>query len=275
MDDLVRGDLVKQTIEFYDPELYALEAGVSYGREERHLFYADLAERIGGPVLEIGCGTGDILISVAKRGISTDGIDLSPRMIDYCTRRLRAVDTTLSALIRIRQADMRVAEYDRSYAGVFVPYHALYHLLSAQEIVMTLERIWSALRPNGVFAFDIFLLEADRWEDVGDGSLKKTSGDPIKTAWSRRAGVLSVQEEAIFVPETQRLQSKYMYSLSTVAGQHVDEWQRCLHYRISPVNELMEALRSTGFVDVEMCRLENPDTTEIVIIARKGNWSRL
>lgn len=264
-------ELVNDTIQFYDPELYTLEAGVSYGREIRRTFYADLAERMGSPVLEIGCGTGDILIAVAKRGIIADGIDLSPRMIHYCTKRLEVVDTALSSLIQIWEADMRAARYDKVYSGVFVPYHALYHLLSAQEIVMTLERIWNALKPNGVLAFDIFVLDTKNWEDVGGGRLRKIAGGPIKTLWSRRNGVLSVQEEAIFSTETQRLESTFTYSLSTVAGQHVDEWRRRLHYRISPVVELEDALRCTGFSDIEVCRLEDRDSSEIAIVARKSD----
>jgi 2-polyprenyl-3-methyl-5-hydroxy-6-metoxy-1,4-benzoquinol methylase len=38
-------------------------------------FYVDLAKRSGGPVLEIGCGTGRVLLSIAREGIEIDGVD--------------------------------------------------------------------------------------------------------------------------------------------------------------------------------------------------------
>ena len=52
------------------------------------VFFADLADEIGGPVLELAVGTGRLLAEVASRGHKCAGLDLSPDMIDYCRKRL-------------------------------------------------------------------------------------------------------------------------------------------------------------------------------------------
>jgi SAM-dependent methyltransferase len=52
-------------------------------------FFVDAASEAGGPVLEIGCGTGRVLIPTARAGIDIVGLDLSPRMLAVCRERLR------------------------------------------------------------------------------------------------------------------------------------------------------------------------------------------
>ena len=37
-------------------------------------FYLDLAQRYGGPILEIACGTGRVLLEVARKGIEIWGV---------------------------------------------------------------------------------------------------------------------------------------------------------------------------------------------------------
>ncbi len=44
-------------------------------------FYATLADEVGGPVLEIGCGTGRVLAPIAAAGHEVLGVDPSPEML--------------------------------------------------------------------------------------------------------------------------------------------------------------------------------------------------
>jgi ubiquinone/menaquinone biosynthesis C-methylase UbiE len=52
-------------------------------------FFVDAAKASGGPVLEVGCGTGRVLIPTARAGIDIVGLDLSPHMLAVCRRRLQ------------------------------------------------------------------------------------------------------------------------------------------------------------------------------------------
>ncbi len=44
-------------------------------------FFINLAEEVGGPVLELGCGTGRIALPIARRGMEVVGMDLSYSMV--------------------------------------------------------------------------------------------------------------------------------------------------------------------------------------------------
>src|SRR5438876_771057 len=52
-------------------------------------FYVDLAQRIGGPVLEIGCGTGRVLLPIARAGTTIHGVDSSLPMLDLLAKNAR------------------------------------------------------------------------------------------------------------------------------------------------------------------------------------------
>ena len=70
-------------------------------------FYEKLAAEIGGPVLEVGCGTGRVLLPIATHGIECAGIDASPAMLDEFAAslapgrlrcRVRACSRSISAI---------------------------------------------------------------------------------------------------------------------------------------------------------------------------------
>ena len=61
---------------FYDGDYEA----AGYDRDVP--FYVELARESGGPVLEMGCGTGRVLLPVARAGIEIAGVDASARMLE-------------------------------------------------------------------------------------------------------------------------------------------------------------------------------------------------
>ncbi len=88
------------TAEFYDYVVpYQTRADVA--------FFVDTARASGGPVLEVGCGTGRVLIPTARAGIAISGIDLSPQMLDVCQRRLAQEPVEVQRRVQLDLADMR------------------------------------------------------------------------------------------------------------------------------------------------------------------------
>src|SRR5687767_7456823 len=84
---------------FDDGELYDLIVGdLSYCVD----FYVDLARKAQGPVLEIACGTGRILLPCLQAGVDIDGLDYYAPMLE--TLRKKAAALQLSP--RLYQADM-------------------------------------------------------------------------------------------------------------------------------------------------------------------------
>lgn len=114
-------------------------------------FYRPLAARIGGPVLDLACGTGRLAIPLAEDGHVVVGIDASARMLRAAREKARAAGVRLE----LAECDMRSLDLDRRFPLIIVPCNSLAHLVDGDEIVDVLERIARHLSPGGVLAFDV------------------------------------------------------------------------------------------------------------------------
>ena len=83
------------------------------------LFYRAIIERQGGAALDIGCGTGRLLLDYLAAGIDVDGIDVSPEMLALC--RSKAAELGLDVEGRLHQQTMETLALERRYATIFVP----------------------------------------------------------------------------------------------------------------------------------------------------------
>lgn len=128
-----------------------------YGPQSDLEFYRNLAADTDGPVLEVGCGTGRIYLSLLKDDIDTDGIDVSPEMVS--TLREKADDEGLDS--NVRQADVTEFESDRSYALVIAPFRVFMNLLTPEDQLAALTRVYEALEPGGTLAFNVFSPDYD------------------------------------------------------------------------------------------------------------------
>ena len=111
-------------------------------------FYRDLAVESGGPVLELGCGTGRTLLPVARAGIACVGLDASPAML----RVLRTKSPDVEAV----HGDMRAFELGSVFRLVTAPFRAFSHLLDVDAQLACLACVQRHLAPGGAFAFDVF-----------------------------------------------------------------------------------------------------------------------
>ncbi len=70
-------------------------------------FYVDYAKKCKGEVLELGCGTGRVLIPIAKEGIKIAGLDASEEMLNVARKKIEKLDITINGNIEIVQGDMK------------------------------------------------------------------------------------------------------------------------------------------------------------------------
>src|SRR6266446_1367283 len=77
-------------------------------------FFVDAAREAGSPVLEVGCGTGRVLIPTARAGIEIIGLDASAAMLAVCRSRLRDEPAPVQSLVQLVQADMRSFDLHRA-----------------------------------------------------------------------------------------------------------------------------------------------------------------
>jgi SAM-dependent methyltransferase len=151
-----------ESAEFYDHV-------VPYRNRDDVRFFVDEAVRSKGPVLEIGCGTGRVLIPTARAGIGIDGLDLSPRMLGVCRENLSRESAEVRSRVHLHQADMTTFELPGKFALVTMPFRSFQHLLTVEEQVRCLQRVHRHLEPGGTFILDVFnpILERLVMDDLG------------------------------------------------------------------------------------------------------------
>jgi SAM-dependent methyltransferase len=119
--------------------------------------WEELAERCGGPVLELGCGTGRVALHLARRGHEVVGLDRDRELLDVLGERAEGL-----ALMTLH-ADARSFELPRSAGLVLAPTHLLQLLPDRSERTECLRCVARALRPGGLLAATIIeeMPEAD------------------------------------------------------------------------------------------------------------------
>jgi SAM-dependent methyltransferase len=115
-------------------------------------FYLAAARAARGPVLDLGCGTGRVLLRALAAGIDMDGLDASAEMLD----RLRANARARGLDPRVTLGDMRAFRLERRYACVMIPFNAYAHNLTADDQLGTLRCCREHLEPGGRLVFDAF-----------------------------------------------------------------------------------------------------------------------
>ncbi|WP_241154344.1 class I SAM-dependent methyltransferase [Staphylospora marina] len=133
--------------EYYDWTSTGLDRDVTY--------YVELAKQSGGPVLDLGCGTGRISLAIARAGIPVTGLDLSPAMLDRA--RKKSGEMKLDDRIEWVEGDMTSFDLKRKFPLIIIPYRSFLHLLTVRDQVEALKRIHAHLADDGLLAFNIFV----------------------------------------------------------------------------------------------------------------------
>lgn len=101
----------------------------------------------GKKIMEIGCGTGEILQRLAAYGYEVSGIDISEEMLRIAKAKYDSLD--------IKKEDMRIIKNENEFDGVVCVFDALNYLQSFEELKLVFENIKRAIKPNGIFLFDL------------------------------------------------------------------------------------------------------------------------
>jgi SAM-dependent methyltransferase len=119
-------------------------------------FYVDLANRSGGPVLEIGCGTGRVLLAIAREGIEIEGVDNSSAMLGVLKSRLAAEPPSIRERVKLHEGDMRRFRLPAKFPLVIMPFRPLQHMYTLEDQLAALKTAAARLSDAGRMAFDVF-----------------------------------------------------------------------------------------------------------------------
>ena len=171
-------------------------AALYHAHHSRHLedleFWLDLAAQQRGPILELGCGTGRVLIPLAAAGHTVCGLDYSAAMLRVLKRDL---PREVGPRVHLIQADLAAFRLARSFALIILPCNT-YSTLSDAERDRCLQRVQRHLAPGGLFVAsmpnpeELSQLPPHGSPEVEEIFLDAHSGDPVQvsSSWQRRAG---------------------------------------------------------------------------------------
>ena len=144
-------------------------------------FYVDEALAAGGPVVELGVGTGRIAIPTALAGVHVIGVDSSAEMLAVCGERARELG--VAARLDLRLGDLRRPPVDERVLLVTCPFRAYLHLQDDGERIEALEAARELLRPGGRLIFDVFTPSRGDIEETDGRWIEREPGIDERADW--------------------------------------------------------------------------------------------
>jgi SAM-dependent methyltransferase len=151
-------------------------------------FYLEEARRSGGPVLELGVGTGRIAVPIAADGIRVIGIDSSRAMLEVCARRAALAGVEID----LRAGDLRHPPVEELVPLVICPFRSLLHMHTDADRREVLATVRELLQPAGRFVFDVFTPAADDIAQTHDHWLEREPGIFERAIWDETARTLTL-----------------------------------------------------------------------------------
>jgi SAM-dependent methyltransferase len=164
---------------FADPALYDVIYAAITGDIP---FHVELARHARGPVLEVACGNGRVLVPCVEAGADVDGIDTDPGMLDAARARLAARGLR-AGLVR---ADMRDFTLPRRYELVAIPFSSFLHNLTQRDQLATLRCCREHLEQGGKLVLVMFSPDPKRLlENDGTARVSLEHASPAGTGTVR------------------------------------------------------------------------------------------
>ncbi|UCG92375.1 MAG: class I SAM-dependent methyltransferase [candidate division WOR-3 bacterium] len=120
-------------------------------------FYIEYAKKCGGEVLELACGTGRVLIPLAKEEIKITGLDASREMLNVARKKIDALDRGTQRNIELVQEDMSRFDLHKTFSLIFCTFRSFQHLVTREERGKCLECVNRHLTKNGIFILHLFV----------------------------------------------------------------------------------------------------------------------
>lgn len=250
----------------YDhPRYYDLVFGSDW-RAESEFLQACFDRYANGKVqrlFEPACGTGRLVYRLAKAGYDVSGLDLNPRAVDYCNRRLKRHRLAPSAVV----GDMTDFRLRRKVDGAFNMINSFRHLTSEAQAEAHLHCMAGALRRGGLYVLGIHLLP--------------TSGKPINgESWSARRGNLSVTTNLWVVQrDSRRREERYRMTYSIYTPKEIYRLVDEFIFRTYTARQFARLLDRVGCFqvvathdfgyDIDQPIKIRPDTEDVVYVLRK------
>jgi SAM-dependent methyltransferase len=150
-------------------------------------FWQVMATARSDGLLELGCGTGRVLLPLARAGHTITGLDLAASMLDHCRANLRAEPPEVRDRVTLLEADMTSFDLDRRFAQIYCAFGTFHHLRTVEQQLACLAKCRQHLLPHGQLILD--LINPDPAPATADGDvpvLGETSANIVEWTEGRR-----------------------------------------------------------------------------------------
>lgn len=236
-----------------EPEIYDL---VFDGFDEDIPFWLSVARGANGPVLDLACGTGRVLLPLLAAGVDADGLEFASGMV--ARARAKAQDNGFHA--RIEQGDMRDFTMPRRYARVLCAFNAFAHADTVEDQLRTLRCVREHLEAGGALVLHMSYPSPAYWS--------LPDGEPVMEIEVARPATgtrLQMWDQRTKDPVAQRQESEVEYREVDAAGAVVRSRRMRTAQRWVYRWELELLFRTAGFARWEIQggfhgeRFERPD----------------
>ena len=202
-------------------------------------FYQRRIAAGGEPALEIGCGTGRLLLPYLSEGLDIEGLDASEEMLAICRRK--AAGMALDPELHLQR--MEALDLSRRFRTIYVPYGSFQVLLHRAPILATLERFRTHLAEGGQLILALFVPPPDI-DDVPRWRIRRVATRP-------EDGATVLVHEASAYDRTEQIQSDWYRYEVVLDGRAVQSELRSMRQRWYTKHEIALLLERAGFATIE------------------------
>lgn len=251
--------------EFYDPFLYDLNVGP--GSRVGALYLMEVKTG-NGPVLELGCGTGDVLLPLANAGFEVAGLDVSKAMLDKCRERIRSEASAAANNIQLIEGRMESFSLNQKFEHIIIPNDGIAHLLDEQSLRSAFNNCYAHLRAGGRMTLDISFFDVaylGRYAGSAQEYLRDRGHFPVSND-----GAIQVWEQTQYNQTSGILTAAFRYEFLDRSSTVIKTYYRRLFLCPRRRSEVVLALEVAGFVDINADRIGEEEHAGWIIRANKG-----
>jgi ubiquinone/menaquinone biosynthesis C-methylase UbiE len=129
-------------------------------------FWRRVSTAAGGPVLELGCGTGRVSVPLARAGVTLVGVDRSTPMLERARQQiLRSSNPQILKCLRLVRGDIRALPFETAaFPMVIAPYGILQSLIRPRDLTAALASVARVIAPGGTFGIDL-VPDVPKWRE--------------------------------------------------------------------------------------------------------------
>ena len=201
--------------------------------------YRNFAELSGGSVLELACGTGRLLVPLARDGYDLVGVDSSAPMLALAREHLS--EAGVLARCELMQADIRTMRLERTFRMAFLALGSFAHLTHRHEQQQTLIMVRAHLSVGGLFLLDISNADIRYMESLGGQMLHQGT-------WQRDDGsLLTHMVSPATATERRMLELTHFYDVY-FQGSTIQRTMATMHLALFERGEVELLLEQAGFL---------------------------